>query len=66
MLMLNSLAPRLLSWGMTFSGLGMGLIVASFVGENTPPMALLGLGSLGGGAAMLAARFLIGRKSSEQ
>ena len=64
--MLNSLAPRLLSWGMTFSGLGFGLIVAAFVGEDTPSLALLGLGSLGGGAAMLAARFLIGRKSSEQ
>ena len=49
--MLNSITPRLLSWGMTFSGLGLGLIVASFVGENTPPMALLGLGSLGGGAS---------------
>ncbi len=64
--MLNSLTPRLLSWGMTFSGLGFGLIVAAFVGEDTPSLALLGLGSLGGGATMLAARFLIGRKSSEQ
>ena len=64
--MLNSLAPRLLSWGMTFSGLGFGLIVAAFVGEDTPSLALLGLGSLGVGATMLAARFLIGRKSSEQ
>ena len=64
--MLNSLAPRLLSWGMTFSGLGFGLIVAAFVGEDTPSLALLGLGSLGGGATMLATRFLIGRKSSDQ
>ena len=64
--MLNSLAPRLLSWGMTFSGLGMGLIVASFVGENAPSLALLGLGSLGGGATMLTARYLLGRKNSEQ
>ena len=64
--MLNSLAPRLLSWGMTFSGLGFGLIVAAFVGEDTPSLALLGLGSLGGGATMLAARYLLGRKNSEQ
>lgn len=64
--MMNSLAPRLLSWGMTFSGLGIGLIVASFIGEDTPAMALLGLGMLGGGIAMLAARYLFGRSAGER
>ena len=64
--MFNSVAPRLLSWGMTFSGLGVGLIVAAFVGEYTPTLALAGLGMLGGGAAMLAARYYFGRRSSEQ
>ena len=59
--MFNSLAPRLLSWGMTFSGLGLGLIVASFVGENAPTLALAGLGALGGGVTMLATRYLLGR-----
>ena len=64
--MMESLAPRLLSWGMTFSGIGIGLIVAAFVGEDTPSLALLGLGMLAGGIAMLATRFLLGRRSSEQ
>ena len=64
--MMENLAPRLLSWGMTFSGLGIGLIVAAFVGEDTPSLALLGLGMLAGGIAMLATRFFLGRGSSEQ
>ena len=63
---MENLAPRLLSWGMTFSGIGIGLIVAAFVGEDTPSLALLGLGMLAGGIAMLATRFLLGRRSSEQ
>ena len=63
---MGNLAPRLLSWGMTFSGLGIGLIVAAFVGEDTPSLALLGLGMLAGGIAMLATRFLLGWGSSEQ
>ena len=64
--MMESLAPRLLSWGMTFSGIGIGLIVAAFVGEDTPSLALLGLGMLAGGIVMLATRFFLGRGSSEQ
>ena len=64
--MFNSIAPRLLAWGMTFSGLGIGLVVASFVGEDTPTLALAGLGMLGGGVTMLGARYFLGRRSSEQ
>ena len=63
--MMNSIAPRLLSWGMTFSGLGLGLVAAAFVGEDTPALALLGLGMLAGGATMLGARYLMGRNGSE-
>ena len=64
--MMNSLAPRLLSWGMTFSGIGIGLIVASFVGEDTPTLAFVGTGMVAGGIVMLATRYLFGRSAGGQ
>ena len=60
------IAPRLLSWGMTSAGLGLGLIVAAFVGENTPVMILWGAVLLGVGAACSAAHYILRSKRSGQ
>ena len=62
----SGIAPRLLAWGMTSAGLGLGLIVAAFVGENTPAMALWGTALLGVGAAFAAAYYLLRRRRSGQ
>ena len=51
-------APRLLAWGMTSAGLGLGLIVAAFVGENTPVMMLWGAALLGVGAVFTTTYYL--------
>jgi hypothetical protein len=53
------IAPRLLAWGMTSSGLGLGLIVAAFVGDNTPSMVLWGAVLLGIGAALGVSYYLV-------
>ncbi len=60
------IAPRLLAWGMTSSGLGLGLIVAAFVGEDTPVMILWGAAMLGVGAAFIATYYLVRSRSSGQ
>ncbi|MBI4282329.1 MAG: hypothetical protein HY672_02425 [Chloroflexi bacterium] len=53
------IGPRLLAWGMTSAGLGLGLIVAAFVGKDTPAMALWGVALLGVGAVFAAAHYLL-------
>lgn len=53
------IAPRLLAWGMTSAGLGLGLMVAAFVGENTPVMVLWGAALLGVGAALSVTSYLV-------
>ena len=55
----SAIAPRLLAWGMTAAGFGLGLIVAAFVGEDTPAMALWGAALLGVGAALSAVYYLL-------
>ena len=60
------IAPRLLAWGMTSSGLGLGLIVAAFVGEDTPVMVLWGAALLGVGAAFIATYYLVRSRRSGQ
>ena len=60
------IAPRLLAWGMTSSGLGLGLIVAAFVGEDTPVMILWGAALLGVGAAFTATYYLVRSRRSGQ
>ncbi len=53
------LGPRLLAWGMTAAGLGIGLIVAAFVGEYTPVLAVWGAILLIGGVTLaVASRYL--------
>ena len=59
-------APRLLAWGMTSVGLGLGLIVAAFVGYNTPVMMLWGAVLLGVGAAFTATYYLARSRHSGQ
>jgi ABC-type uncharacterized transport system permease subunit len=63
---IGSIAPRLLAWGMTSAGLGLGLIVAAFIGENTPVMVLWGAVMLGIGASFTVAYYLVRSKHSEQ
>ena len=46
------IAPRLMASGMTAAGLGIGLIVAAFVGEYTPTLILWGAALLGAGASL--------------
>ena len=60
------LAPRLLAWGMASAGLGLGLIVAAFVGEDTPEMMLWGAGLLGVGAAFTTTYYLVRNRHSGQ
>ncbi len=60
------IAPRLLAWGMTSAGLGLGLIVAAFVGEDTPVMVLWGTALLGVGAALSATSYLVRSRRSGQ
>ena len=60
------IAPRLLAWAMTSFGLGLGLIVAAFVGEDTPVMVLWGAGLLGVGAAFTATYYMVRSKRSGQ
>ncbi len=58
------IAPRLMAWGMTAAGLGLGLIAAAFVGEYTPILILWGAALLGAGAALGAASYLIRNRRS--
>ena len=60
------IAPRLLAWGMTSAGLGLGLIVAAFVGEYTPVMILWGAALLGVGAAFSATYYWVRSRHSGQ
>jgi hypothetical protein len=62
----GGIAPRLLAWGMTSAGLGVGLIVAAFVGENTPVMMLWGTALLGVGAAFGGTYYLLRSRRSGQ
>ena len=58
--------PHLLAWGMTSAGLGLGLIVAAFVGEDTPVMVLWGAALLGVGAVLSATYYLVRSRHSGQ
>ena len=58
------IAPRLLTWGMIFSGLGFGLIVAAFVGEDDPAWMLWGAVLLGVGAIFIAMYYLVRNRHS--
>lgn len=60
----SGIAPRLLGWGVTSAGLGVGLIVAAFVGENTPVMILWGAALLGVGAAFGGTYYLLRSRHS--
>ena len=60
--MTDVLAPRLLAWGMTSSGLGLGLLVASFVGEDAPVLLLWGAVLLGVGVALSAAHYFLRKR----
>ena len=60
------IAPRLLAWGMTSAGLGLGLIVAAFVGEDTPVLMLWGAGLLGVGAAYTGMYYLVRSRHNGQ
>ena len=56
---MDMLGPRMLAWGMTAAGLGIGLMVAAFVGEDTPNLLVWGAALLAGGAVLaVASRFL--------
>ena len=58
------LGPRLMAWGMTASGLGIGLIVAAFVGEDTPILAVWGAAlSIAGLAMVVASRIVESRRN---
>ena len=65
-MMSSIIAPRLLAWGMTSAGLGLGLIGAAFVGENTPVMVLWGAALLGVGAVLSATYYLVRSRHSGQ
>ena len=58
------MAPRLMASGMTAAGLGIGLIVAAFVGEYTPVLILWGAALLGAGAALGVVSHLIRNRRS--
>ena len=62
--MSSALTPRLLGWGVMLAGLGIGLIVASFVGEDTPELGLWGLALSGVGAALGATYYFLRRRDS--
>ena len=64
--MYSTLAPRLLTWGMTSAGLGLGLIVAAFVGKDTPIMILWGAGLLAVGGISTIGYFLLRSKGNGQ
>ena len=49
---MDMLVPRLLAWGMTTAGLGIGLIAAAFVGEYTPVLVFWGVGLVVAGAGL--------------
>ena len=56
---MDMLGPRMLAWGMTAAGLGIGLMVAAFVGEYTPNLLVWGTALLVGGTVLaVASRFL--------
>ncbi len=59
------LGPRLLAWGMTAAGLGIGLIVAAFVGEFTPTILVWGGVLLIAGAGLAAASRLLRSRQDE-
>tara|TARA_B100001013_G_scaffold122087_1_gene70843 strand:+ start:299 stop:496 length:198 start_codon:yes stop_codon:yes gene_type:complete len=58
------IAPRLLTWGMMFSGLGFGLIVAAFVGEDDAVWMLWGALLLGVGTIFIVMCYLIRNRRS--
>ena len=60
--MTDVLAPRLLAWGMTSSGLGLGLLVASFVGDGDPELRLWGVVVLGVGVALSATYYFLRKR----
>jgi hypothetical protein len=62
--MSSALTPRMLGWGVMLAGLGIGLIVASFVGEDTPELGLWGLGISGVGAVLSATYYILRRRGS--
>jgi peptidoglycan/LPS O-acetylase OafA/YrhL len=62
---IDMLAPRLLAWGMTAAGLGLGLIAAAFVGEDTPVLAYWGVGLLVVGAGLAVASRMARSKQGE-
>ncbi|MBF8267105.1 MAG: hypothetical protein HW388_613 [Dehalococcoidia bacterium] len=64
--MYSALTPRLLGWGTMLAGLGMGLMVASFVGEDTPEMGMWGLALLGAGASLGATYYILRRRGHGQ
>ena len=59
-------APRLLAWGMTSFGLGLGLIVAAFVGEDTPIMAIWGAALLVLGAFFTTTYYMVRNRRDGQ
>ena len=60
------LEPRLLAWAMASAGLGLGLIVAAFVGEYTPEMILWGAALVSVGAALSATYYWVRSRHSGQ
>jgi hypothetical protein len=63
---IDSISQRLLALGMTSLGLGLGLIVTAFVGENTPVMGLWGSIIFGIGASFTASYYLTRSRHSDQ
>ncbi|MDE2859912.1 MAG: hypothetical protein OYI31_02350 [Chloroflexota bacterium] len=62
---IDLLGPRLLAWGTTAAGLGIGLIVATFVGEYTPTLMLWGAVLLVAGAGMAVASRVVRSKRDD-
>ena len=62
---MDMLGPRMLAWGMTAAGLGIGLMVAAFVGEYTPNLLVWGAAMLVGGAVLAAASRFLRSKQDE-
>ena len=59
------LGPRLLAWGMTAAGLGIGLMVAAFVGEYTPTLLVWGGVMLFAGVGLATASRLLRSRQDE-
>ena len=64
--LLYQMEPRLLAWAMTCAGLGLGLIVASFVGKDTPVLLAWGTGLLTLGVVVGTTQRYLKRRSREQ